>query len=97
MPGAAHQVLLGTQQQLGSEKDEEASEEILATLVQGLCDLGCRPYPHCYSRAEASLAPRKVQPRGCPTRPMRGPHRVGLNPKRRPEDLFRGHNLTAWL
>lgn len=32
MPGAAHQVLLGTQQQPGSEKDEEASGEILATL-----------------------------------------------------------------
>lgn len=74
VPGAAHQVLLRTQQQPGSEKDEEASGEIPATLVQGLCDLGCHPYPHCYPRAEVSLTPRKVQPMVCLASPTRGPH-----------------------
>lgn len=73
MPGAAHQVLLGHSSNWDL-RDEEASGEILATLVQGLCDLGCRPYPHCYSRAEVSLTPRTVQPSGCPASPMGAPH-----------------------
>lgn len=78
MPGPAHQVLLGPQQKPGSEKDKEPSGEVMTTLLQGLCDLGCCPCPHCYSKAEVSLSPRKVQPTGRPVSLMRGPHGVDL-------------------
>lgn len=55
-------MLLGPQQQPGSEKDEVTSGEVLATLVQGLCELSDAHILTDTQRQRFLLFPRKSNP-----------------------------------